>query len=193
MKMMRKSTQLLVKKIKKEPEKEDFPEDPWADKNTGMDPPQKQVTTATAPLNPKDSEQTLDMLNQIADTVSPVHEDNYWRQRREANLFIRLNMAAQRLKEWQQADKEEVLPEGSLEDTQAEGSDSVSSHAQNCHDQTIQAPDGNKASSPQKHLEERPLTIPVEPMTCPPDIIHTIPPSSMQMPPDIPANFLYHS
>ena len=42
----------------KGPEKEDFPYDPWADKSTGMDPPQKQATTETAPLNPKDSEQT---------------------------------------------------------------------------------------------------------------------------------------
>ena len=48
---------------------------------------------------------------------------------------------------------------------------------------------GSKDSSTQKYLEERPLTFPVEPMTCPPDIAHPIPSSFLQMPPDVPANF----
>ena len=65
-------------------------------------------------------------------------------------------MAAQRLKEWQQANKEEVLPEGSPKDTQAEGSDSVISHAQNCHDQAVQAPVGNKEAHPRNTWKRDP-------------------------------------
>ena len=117
----------------KGPEKEDFPEDPWADKSTGVDPLQNK-----SPLK-LHSEQTLDKLKKIADTVNPIHEENYWKQMREANLFLRLDIAAQILKEWQQADKEEALPEGSQEDTQAEDNDSVSSQAPICHDQMGQA------------------------------------------------------
>ena len=98
-------------------------------------------------------------------------------------------MAAQKLKEWQKAENKEVLPEELQEDSQAR--DNESTHKQDliCQDQAAQVPDGSKDSLPQKHLEERPLDFLVEPMTCPPDIVHPIPSSSLQMPPDVSANF----
>ena len=58
-----------------------------------------------------------------------------------------------------------------------------------CLDQATQVPVGSKDISTQKHLEEGPLTFPVELMTCPPDIVHPISSSSSKMPPDVPANF----
>ena len=45
----------------------------------------------------------LDRLSKIADTVNPVIDEDYWKKRRESNIFLRLNVAAQKLKEWQKA------------------------------------------------------------------------------------------
>ena len=98
-------------------------------------------------------------------------------------------MAAQKLKEWQKAENKEDPPEESQENPQAKDSGHAHKEDLICLDQATQVPAGSKDSSPQKHLEERPLNFPVEPMTCPPDIVHPIPSSSLQMPPDVPANF----
>ena len=98
-------------------------------------------------------------------------------------------MAAQKLKEWQKAENKEVPPEELQKDSQAKDSDSIPNQDLICQGLTAQVPDGSKDSSPKKHLEERPLDFPVEPMTCPPNIVHPIPLSSLQMPPDVPANF----
>ena len=43
----------------------------------------------------------------------------YWKKRRESNILLRLNMAAQKLKEWQKAENKEVPPEELQEDSQA--------------------------------------------------------------------------
>ena len=76
-------------------------------------------------------------------------------------------MAAQKLKEWQKAENKEVPPEELQEDSQAKDSGHTHKEDLICLDQAAQVPDGSKDSSPQKHLEERPLDFPVEPMTCP--------------------------
>ena len=132
----------------------------------------------------------LDKLSRIADTVNPVIDDDYWKKRRESNIYLRLDMAAQKLKEWQKAERsKEDPPEESQENPQAKDSGHAHKEDLICLDQATQVPTGSKDSSPQKYLEERPLTFPVEPMTCPPDIVHPIPSSSLQMPPDVPANF----
>ena len=98
-------------------------------------------------------------------------------------------MAAQKLKEWKKAENKEVPPEELQEDSQAKDNGSIPNQDLICQELTSQVPDESKDSSPQKHLEERPLNFPVEPMTCPPNIVHPIPLSSLQMPPDVPANF----
>ena len=174
-------------------EKEDPQEDPLTEKRADLDPSQDlegpQVTDETAPLNPETNELLLDRLNKIVDTVNPVHGEDFWKKRRESNILLRLNMAAQKLKEWQKAENKEGLPEGSQEDSQTKENGYIPKEDLICQDLTAQVLDGSKDSSPQKHLEERPLDFPVEPMTCPPNIVHPIPLSSLQMPPDVPANF----
>ena len=109
----------------------------------------------------------LDRLCKIADTVNPVIDEDYWKKRRESNILLQLNMAAQKLKEWQKTENKEVLPEESQEDSQAKDSGHTHKEDLICLDQAAQVPDGSKESSPQKHLEERPLGFPIEPMTCP--------------------------
>ena len=131
----------------------------------------------------------MDRLSKIADTVNPVIDEDYWKKRRESNILLRLNMAAQKLKEWQKAENKEVPPEELQEDSQAKDSGHTHKEDLICLDQAAQFPNGSKDNSPQKHLEERPLDFPVEPMTCPPDIVHPIPSSSLKLPPDVAANF----
>ena len=46
----------------------------------------------------------LDRLIKIADTVNPVIDEDYWKKKRESNILLRLNMAAQKLKEWKKAE-----------------------------------------------------------------------------------------
>ena len=76
-------------------------------------------------------------------------------------------MVAQKLKEWQKAENKGAPPEELQEDPQAK--DNGNAHKKDLIylDQAAQVPDGSKDSSPQKHLEERPLDFPVEPMICP--------------------------
>ena len=99
-----------------------------------------------------------------------------------------LDMAAQKLKEWQKTEVQEDPAEESSENPQAAESGYTHKEDLICLDQATQVPTGSKDSLTQKYLD-RPLTFPVEPMTCPPDIVHPIPSSSLQMPPDVPANF----
>ena len=92
-------------------------------------------------------------------------------------------MAAQKLNQWQKTDDQK----NPTEDPQAAGSGTPQGRLI-CLDQATQFPTGDKDMSAQKHLDKL-LTFPVEPMTCPPDIVHPIPSTSSQMPPDVPANF----
>ena len=78
-----------------------------------------QVTDETAPQNPETNDLLLERLSKIADTVNPVIGEDYWKKRRESNILLRLNMAAQKLKEWQKAENKEVLPEELQENSQA--------------------------------------------------------------------------
>ena len=120
-------------------------------------------------------EQLLKKLSKIADSVNPVADEDCWKKRRMFNSYKRLDMAA-KLNQWQKTDD-------STEDSQATGSDTMHNE-----DQATQFPTGDKDNSTQKHLDV-PLTFPVEPMTCPPDIVHPIPSTPSQMSPDVPANF----
>ena len=86
---------------------------------------------------------------------------------------------AAKLNQWPRTDDQT----NSTEDSQATGSDTM--HKE---DQATHFPTGDRDKSTQKHLDV-PLTFPVEPMTCPPDIVHPIPSTPSQMSPDVPANF----
>ena len=86
---------------------------------------------------------------------------------------------AAKLNQWPRTDDQE----DSADDSQTTGSDTMHNE-----DQATQSPTGDKDISTQKHLDV-PLTFPVEPMTCPPDIVHPIPSTPSQMSPDVPANF----
>ena len=104
-------------------EKEGLQKDPLAVKRVDLDPSQNlegpQFTDETGHLNPETNDLLLDRLSEIADTVNPVIEEDYWKKRRESNILLRLNMAAQKLKEWQKAENKEVPPEELQEDSQA--------------------------------------------------------------------------
>ena len=52
----------------------------------------------TAPWTQDISEQTLEKLEKIADSVNPVQED-FWKKKSGADILHRLNMEAQKLKE----------------------------------------------------------------------------------------------
>ena len=98
-------------------------------------------------------------------------------------------MASQKLKQWKKAESKEDPAEKSPENTQAAQSGPTHKDDLICLDQTTLVLTECKDSSTQKYLKEGPLAFPVEPMTCPPDIVHPIPSSSSQLPPDVPANF----
>ena len=133
-------------------------------------------------------DQVLNKLSKIADTVDPVIDEDYWKKRREFNIYLRLDMAAQKLKEWQKTEAQEKPAENPSENPQVAESGNTHKEDLICLDQATQVLTGDKDSLTQKHLD-RPLTFPVEPMTCPPDIVHPIPATSLQMPPDVPAKF----
>ena len=112
----------------------------------------------------------LRRLSKIADTVNPIDpvaELDCWKKRRMFNSYKRLNMAY-KLNQWSKKDDQDKSTEATGMDTMQED------------DQSTQPPTGDK---------DTPLTIPVEPMTSPPDIIHPIPSTSSSQSPDVPANF----
>ena len=156
----------------KNPRQEGPQRDPLPERRADLDPSQNlegpQFADETEQPKSETNDLLLDRLSKIADTVNPVIDEDYWKKRRESNILLRLNMAAQKLKEWQKAEDKEVLPEESQEDPKAKDSGHTHKEDLICLDQAAQVPDGSKDSSPQKYLEERPLDFPVEPMTCPP-------------------------
>ena len=165
-----------------QPEKETTLKSPSAEEKTEQSPSPQPET-----YQPGDrignvyldsDEQIFKKLSKIADSVYPVADEDCWKKRRMFNTYSRLDMAA-KLNQWQKTDDQK----NSTEDPQATGSDTM--HKE---DQATQFPTGDKDTPTQKHLDI-PLTFPVEPMTCPPDIVHPIPSTSSQMPPDVPANF----
>ena len=87
----------------KQTEKENPVEDSSSERKTTRDPSYKsedpQCEDQTGHPKLETDDQMLDKLNLIADTVNPVIDDDYWRKRRESNLCIRLEMAAQKLKQ----------------------------------------------------------------------------------------------
>ena len=177
----------------KGPNKEDSQEDLLAEKSTDVDSSQvlewPLPIRETAPLEPDTSEQTLEKLHRIADTFNPVSEEDIWKKRSDSNILIRLNMAAQKLKDWQTKANQESPQKDVQEDSQLENKGQAPDQGPACHSSAEQDSDGSKDNSSQKPLEERTLDFHVEPMTCPPSIVHPIPKSSLQMPPGIHVNF----
>ena len=182
-----------IQKNPRQSEGEGTLEDPSSERKTDQDPSYKseepQCADKTEQPKSETDDQLLDKLSKIADTVNPVIDEDYWKKRRESNIYLRLDMAAQKLKMWQKKESKEDPAEESSENSQAAESGCTHKEDLICLDQATQVPTGSKDSSTQKYLEERPLTFPVEPMTYPPDIVHPIPSSSLQVPPDVPANF----
>ena len=143
-------------------------------------------------------EDILRKMSEIADAVQPVNsvaEEDCWKKRRMFNAYKRLNMAY-KLNQWDQTDgvtnlaedtKTAASPSQHKEDPQADAGDN-----QPKTDKAAQLTTEIKDKSTQKYLCE-PMTLPVEPMTCPPEIVNPIPstPSQMSpgMPNDVPANF----
>ena len=85
--------------------------DPLPERKTDQDPYHKlegpQFADETEQPESETNELLLDRLSKIADTVNPVIDEDYWKKRRESNIFLRLNMAAQKLQEWQKAENKE--------------------------------------------------------------------------------------
>ena len=113
-------------------------------------------------------------LTKIADTVNPaspadsVTEPDNCRKRRMFNSYKRLNMSY-KLNEWpnQKDDQDKA--------TQATGMDTIQEDVQ-----PTKSSSGNNDTL---------VTIPLEPMTSPPAIIHPFPSTPSSQPTDVPANF----
>ena len=187
MKILKKITQKEVGRIQDSLREKALWKTPHQRK-TGQDPScqseEPQYADKTGQPKSETDDQLFNKLSKIADTVNPVTDEDYWKKRRESNIYLRLDMAAQKLKEWQKTDAQENPSEN------PQAAESGTTHKEDliCLDQATQFPTGDKDISTQKHLD-KPLTFPVEPMTCPSDIVHPIPSTSSQMPPDVPANF----
>ena len=136
-------------------------------------------------------EDILRRMSEIADAVqpvSPVAEEDPWKKRRMFNTYKRLDRAY-KLNQWDQTDDVTNL----AEDTKTAAS--PSQNKEDPKDQDVQAAQLKteiQDKSTQKHLYE-PMTIPVEPMTYPPDLANPIPSTTSQMSPgmpnDVPVNF----
>ena len=113
-------------------------------------------------------------LTKIADIVNPaspadpVTEVDNWRKRRMFNSYKRLNMSY-KLNEWPNKKDDQDKA------TQVTGMDTIQED-----DQPTKTSTGDKDTL---------VTIPLETMTSPPDIIHPIPSTPSSQPTDVPANF----
>ena len=139
-------------------------------------PPSYKIGDRIGNIYLDSDEVLLKRLTKIADTVNPVNPANpmnpvaeldCWKKRRMFNSYKRLDMAY-KLNQWPKKDEQDKPTEATGMDTMQED------------DQSAQSTTGDKGT---------PLTIPVEPMTSPPDIIHPIPSTSSNQSPDVPANF----
>ena len=97
-------------------------EDPSSERKTDQDPFYKseepQSADKTEQPRPETDDQLLDKLSKITDTVNPVIDGDYWKKRRESNIYLKLDMAAQKLKEWQKTEVQENPAEESPENPQ---------------------------------------------------------------------------
>ena len=167
-----------------QPEKEMTMEGPSADEQARQSPSPKPDTEQPEDnlgnTHQNSEEELFQKLNKIADTVNSVNpepEVDPWKKRRMFNSYKRLNMAY-KLNQW---DKTDGMT-NPAEDTKTAASPSqYKDDPKDQDDQTTQTPAENGNSQP--------LTIPVEIMTSPPDIVNTIPSTSSKMSPDVPANF----
>ena len=86
-------------------------EDPTSERKTDQEPScqpeEPQSADKTEQPNSETDDQIFSRLSKIADTVNPVIDEDYWKKRRESNIYLRLDMAAQKLKEWQRTDAQE--------------------------------------------------------------------------------------
>ena len=86
-------------------------EDPTSERKTDQDPScqpeEPQSAGKTGQPKSETDDQLFNKLSKIADTVNPVIDEDYWKKRRESNIYLRLDMAAQKLKEWQKTDAQE--------------------------------------------------------------------------------------
>ena len=84
-------------------EREGTLEDPTSERKTDQDPSyqpdEPQSTDRTEQPKSETDDQIFSKLSKITDTVNPVIDKDYWKKRRESNIYLRLNMAAQKLKE----------------------------------------------------------------------------------------------
>ena len=82
--------------------------DPASERKTDQDPSHKseepQFADKTEQPKSETDDQLLDKLSRIAHTVNPGIDEDYWKKRRDSNIYLRLDMAAQKLKEWQKAE-----------------------------------------------------------------------------------------
>ena len=171
-----------------QPEKETTLKSPTAEGKTEQNPSPKpeahQPGDKMGNANLESDDQIFNKLSKIAGSVNPLADEDCWKRIRKFNTYLRLDMAAQKLNQWQKTDDQKTPTEY----LQAAGR-RQHMHQEDliCQDQATQFPTGDKDMSAQKHLD-KPLTFPVEPMTCPPDIVHPIPSTPSQMP-EVPANF----
>ena len=162
-------------------------EENWDENNSptspkNPNPPEEEASQKDTPAEQKERSPTpqpnqtelLTGLTKIADTVNPassadpVTEPANWRKRRMFNSYKRLDMSY-KLNEWPNKKDDQDKT------TQATGMD------------TIQEDDKpTKSSTGDKNIL---VTIPLEPMTSPPAIIHPIPATLSSQPTDVPANF----
>ena len=140
-------------------EKQGLQKDPLAEGRADLDPSQNlegpQFADETGHPKPETNDLLLDRLSKIADTVNPVIDEDYWKKRRESNILLRLNMAAQKLKEWHKAENKEVPPEESQEDPQAKVNGNAHKEDLICLDQAAQVPRWKQGQlTPETHGRE---------------------------------------
>ena len=86
-------------------------EGPSSERKTDQDLPYKseesQFADKTEHPKSETDDPVLSKLSKIADTVNPVIDEDYWKKRRESNIYLRLDMTAQKLKEWQKTEAQE--------------------------------------------------------------------------------------
>ena len=133
-------------------EGEDTLKDPTSERKTDQDPSHQleehQSADKTEQAQAETDDQIFSKLSKIADSVNPVTDEDHWKKKREANLYLRLNIAAQKLKEWQKTDDQK----NPKENPQAAGSDTISKKDSNCQDQATQFLTGDKDISAQELL-----------------------------------------
>ena len=78
-------------------------ENPSSERKTDQDPScqpeEHQSADKTEQPKSETDDQILSKLSKIADSVNPAIDEDYWKKRRESNIYLRLDMAAQKLNE----------------------------------------------------------------------------------------------